>query len=112
MINFLLYLFLLKVESLNVQLFTSKHCRQCSKFNHKYSDLKIEYPNVKFETLDIRENMELAKKSKIYSIPFILFNEGIEDKDRVLCVPRNYDSIKDRCNESNIDDSSPCSNNP
>ena len=62
MINFLLYLFLLKVESLNVQLFTSKHCRQCSKFKHKYSDLKIEYPKVKFETLDIRENMELAKK--------------------------------------------------
>lgn len=114
MINFFVYFFLIQVKSLNLQLFTTRHCcRQCLRFKRKYSNLKIKYPDVNFETLDIRENMEIAKKAKIYRIPFILFDEGIEDKDRILCVPRNYDTIEDRCKESNVNysDSSPCSNN-
>lgn len=119
MIKILLSLLIIKeIKSLNVKLFTSRHCRQCSKFKDKYTKLQNHYPNVKFETLDLRENIDVAKKAKIYSIPFILFDEGINDIDRVLCVPRNYDTIEDRCRESNTnsDDQSgdyisPCSNN-
>lgn len=64
--------------------FFADWCGPCKEMAPKLDDLSEKHTDTKFYKINIEENMDVAKKYKIMSIPNICFFENGELKDRVI----------------------------
>lgn len=88
-------------SSYKVSLFTSKSCRQCSRFDKVFTRLTEEYPRIPFTKVYLTEGgdgVERAMRLKIDKVPMVVFeNDGDEEEARLTGVPSNYDEIGTLC---------------
>ncbi|MCL2866093.1 MAG: thioredoxin [Lachnospiraceae bacterium] len=70
--------------------FYADWCGPCKMMAPVFEEIEREMPDVKFCKLNIDEQMELARKYKVMTIPtFIAFQEGVELKRAVGAVGKS-----------------------
>ena len=79
--------------------FTSKACRQCTRFDRKYKDLVKKYPGIEFNRVCLEgEGFEIARSKKIDRIPMMVFeDESGREEARFTGVPENMNEIISMC---------------
>lgn len=87
--------------SLKVSFYTSPGCRQCIRFKSVFEKIKDRHPTIEFETIEITQekNKIKAKNLNISKIPMVIFNDSLEEENRMTGIPKNYELIEFRCNE-------------
>jgi len=56
-----------------VKRFTAAWCAPCRMLKPVIEELEQEYPDVKFETIDVDANLNLAAEFEVRSVPTVLF---------------------------------------
>ena len=64
--------------------FSSTTCAHCRKMEKVLQKLAANYEEVKFGTVDISEDMNLAKKYDVHSVPTIIFMKNGEMVQKVI----------------------------
>ena len=86
--------------SLKVSLYTAPGCRQCIRFKSVFEKIKDRHPTIEFETIELtQENSKKGMKLNIKKIPMVIFNDSLEEENRMTGIPKNYELIEFRCNE-------------
>jgi len=82
-----------------VELYTSRNCRACCRFEKKFDQLKCEFPQIQFERHELHEdeNISRFRDNDICSIPCVLFFLRDEEVNRLLAVKQNYPEIERVC---------------
>lgn len=60
----------------------AKWCGPCKTLMPRLSALQSDYPNIKFVSIDVDENMPHAVDAGIRSVPTVIFYKGEEQVDR------------------------------
>ncbi len=86
-------------SAFKVSLFTSKACRQCSRFNKVFANLSDEHPAISFEKVYLSgDGAERARRLNVKHIPMVVFeNDREEEEARFTGVPSNYVEIGTLC---------------
>jgi len=64
--------------------FTSSWCQPCKQLAPIIEQLKPEYPEVIFQTIDVDEDPEIAKNYAIKSVPTIVIEQYDEIKQQIV----------------------------
>lgn len=77
-----------------VMRFTAEWCSPCRALAPIIEEIKNEYPDVSFETIDVDENPESVTEYGIRGIPVVIVqNDGVETSRFVGIQPKNvYES--------------------
>lgn len=79
---------------IKVMRFTAEWCSPCRALAPIIEEIKNEYPDVSFETIDVDENPESVSEHGIRGIPVVIVqNNGVETSRFVGIQPKNvYES--------------------
>jgi thioredoxin 1 len=69
-----------------VKRFTANWCSPCKQLAPIFEQLKMNFPNVIFETIDVDQNKELAQTNFVTSIPTVIFEKDGLVKQRFTGV--------------------------
>lgn len=79
---------------INVKRFTAEWCSPCRALAPIIEEMKSEYPDVSFETIDVDENPDAVSEYGIRGIPVVIVQrDGVETSRFVGVQPKNvYES--------------------
>lgn len=77
---------------MNVKIFSASWCGPCKRLKPIMEELKNEFKNVSFETIDVDEESEIAINYGIRSVPTVVFQRGEVEINRQIGIKtkQNY----------------------
>lgn len=79
------------MSKLKIIKFEKDNCAPCKTYNPIFEEFKKEHDNIEFETVDVIDKVDLARKYKILSVPTTIVLEDDEIVERKMGVQQKND---------------------